>query len=144
MPNPTRSHHRVAGALQILLLASICASAQRQQLPLTRTMAANAKVESKTGDIIGKVVSEIGQPLANASVWARPATPQGLPVKSTTTNRDGVFKFSGLEPGSYSVSAAMPSYIPKSPESNPPVPSTGDTVTLILLKAGVITGTVTN
>ena len=106
-------------------------------------MAASAKVESKTGDISGKVVSEIGQPLANVNVWARPATPQGLPVKSTTTNRDGVFKFSGLERGSYTVNASMPSYLPKSPESRAALQA-GDSVTLVLIKGGVVTGTVTN
>ena len=107
-------------------------------------MAATAKVESKTGDISGKVVSEIGQPLANANVWARPATPQGLPVKSTTTNRDGVFKFSGLERGSYTVNASLPSYLPKSPESATAVLTASDSVTLVLIKGGVVTGTVTN
>ena len=107
-------------------------------------MAASARVESKTGDISGKVVSENGQPLANASVWARPATPQGLPVKSTTTNRDGVFKFSGLDQGSYTVNASLPSYLPKSPESATAVLTASDSVTLVLIKGGVVTGTVTN
>ncbi len=107
-------------------------------------MQASAKVESKTGDISGKVVSEIGQPLANASVWVRPATPQGLPVTTTTTNRDGVFKFSGLDRGSYTVNAAMPAYLPRSAESNPAVLTASDSVTLVLIKGGVVTGTVTN
>jgi hypothetical protein len=38
----------------------------------------------------------------------------------------------------------MPSYIPKSPEPRPAVQSTGDSVTLVLIKGGVVTGTVTN
>ncbi len=107
-------------------------------------MSASATVESKTGDISGKVVSDTGQPLANATVWVRPATPQGLPVKSTTTNRDGVFKFSGLERGSYTVNASLPSYLPKSPESATAVQTASDSVTLVLIKGGVVTGTVTN
>src|SRR5688572_20602463 len=144
MTSPLRFHHRTAGALLILLAASISATAQLQQLPRTRTTPASAKVESKTGDISGKVVSEIGQPLANATVWVRPATPQGLPVTSTTTNRDGVFKFSGLERSSYTVNASMPAYIPKSPESATGVQTTGELVTLVLIKGGVVTGTVTN
>ena len=144
MTSPIGSHHRTAAALLILLLASICATAQLQQLPQTRTMHASAKVESKTGDISGRVVNETGQPLANANVWVRPATPQGLPVTTTTTNRDGVFKFSGLERGPYTVNAEMPAYIPKSPEPGAAVQSTGDSVTFVLIKGGVITGTVTN
>jgi hypothetical protein len=126
------------------MAASVCATAQLQQLPRTRTMQVSAKVESKTGDISGRVVGEIGEPLANASVWVRPATPQGLPVTSTTTNRDGVFKFSGLERGLYTVNAVMPAYLPKSPESSAAVQSTADAVTLVLIKGGVVTGTVTN
>ena len=138
------SHHRIAGALLILLLASICATAQLQPLPQTRTPPASARVESKTGDISGRVVNESGQPLVNASVYVRPATPEGLPVTNTATNREGVFKVSGLEPGSYTVNASMPAYIPKSPESGQAVHSTGDSATLVLIKGGVITGTVTN
>ena len=142
MTTPIRSQHRTAGALLILLLASICATAQLQQLPRTRTTPAYAKVESKTGNISGKVVSESGQALVNVDVNLRSDKPQGLP--STKTNREGVFKFSGLEQGSYYVSASMPSYIPKSPPSDPAVASNEDSVTLVLLKGGVITGTVTN
>lgn len=144
MTSHIRSHHRTAGALLILFAALICATAQLQQLPQTRTVPASAKIESKTGDISGKVVSEIGQPLANATVWVRPATPEGLPATSTTTNRDGIFKFSGLERDSYTVNASMPAYLPKSPEPNPAVQTTGDLVTLVLMKGGVVTGTVTN
>lgn len=144
MTSSIRSHHRTAGAFLILLAASICATAQLQQLPRTHTIAATAKVESKTGDISGKVVSENGQPLANANVWARPATPQGLPVKSTTTNRDGVFKFSGLERGSYTVDASLPSYLPKARQSATTVLTASDSVIFELIKGGVVTGTVTN
>jgi Carboxypeptidase regulatory-like domain len=144
MTTPIRSHHRTAGALLILLLASVGATAQLQRLPRTRTEAASAKVESKTGDISGRVVNESGQPLVNAIVYVRPNTPKGLPDPNTTTNRDGVFKVSGLEPGSYTVMALMPAYIPKPPKPGPAVPSPADSVTLVLIKGGVITGTVTN
>src|SRR5688500_7434807 len=106
------SHYRIAGALLILLLSSICATAQLQRLPQTRTQPASARVESKTGDVSGRVVNESGQPLVNVNVYVRRATPEGLPVTNTTTNREGVFKVSGLERGSYTVNASMPAYIP--------------------------------
>ena len=144
MTTSIRSHHRTAGALLILLLASICATAQLQPLPRSRTPPASARVESNTGNIFGRVVDESDQPLVNANVYVRPTTPEGLPATNTTTNREGVFKVSGLERGSYVVSASMPAYIPKPPESGRTVPSTGDSVTLVLIKGGVITGTVTN
>jgi Carboxypeptidase regulatory-like domain len=138
------SHHRTAGALLILLVASAGAMAQLVPLPRTRAVPATAKVETKTGSISGRVVNESGQPLSNASVWIRPDTPEGLPVTNTTTNRDGVFKYSGLEPGAYTVNASVPGYISKPPQAGPGVQSKGDAVTLVLLKGGVITGTVTN
>ncbi|HZN06590.1 MAG TPA: carboxypeptidase-like regulatory domain-containing protein [Pyrinomonadaceae bacterium] len=139
-----RSHHRTAGALLILLSASVCATAQPQPLPRTRTTPTTAKVECKTGNISGRVVNESGQPLANANVWVRPATSDGLPVTNATTNRDGVFKFNGLERGPYTVNASMPAYIAKSPEPGRPVQAAEDSVTFVLMKGGVITGTVIN
>jgi hypothetical protein len=138
------THCRTAAALLSLLLAAIGATAQPGQLPRTRAIPATAKVETKTGNINGRVVNESGQPLANASVWVRPDTPEGLPVTNTTTNRYGVFTYSGLGQGSYSVSASVPGYISRSPQAGPVVPSKGDSVQLILIKGGVITGIVTN
>lgn len=128
------SHHSV-GACFILLLASLCANAQTQGQP------ASATVELKTGSINGRVVTESGQPLVNVSVWVRPVGSQDPPVATTTTNRDGIFKVTGLERGSYTVNAAVPSYIPKVRYS---VPTVGESVTLVLLKGGVVTGIVTN
>jgi hypothetical protein len=130
------SHHHNLGALLILLLASICASGQLQDLPRTRATPASAKVESKTGDISGKVVNESGQPLGNGNIYVRPARPEGLPDTNTTTNREGVFKVSGLQPGSYTVLASKPAYFPKSLAAGPAAPSTDDSVTLVLIKGG--------
>lgn len=143
MTAPIRSRYHSAGALLILLFTSICATAQ-QPLPQTRVPPVTAKVETKTGNISGSVVNESGQPLTNANIWVQPDTPEGLPVTTTTTNREGVFKVSGLEQRSYRVSASMPSYIPKSPQSGPTVNPTSDAVILVLIKGGVISGTVTN
>lgn len=122
------------GALLILLCA-FCVCAQTGE-------PATAKVDTKTGVIAGRVVNENGEPHVNASVLVRPDTPEGLPVTQATTNRDGVFKLSGLARGSYTVSAAVPAHIPKSPDTRP-VYKDEDVVTLVLLKGGVITGTVT-
>ena len=76
--------HRIGGVLLILLLASLCATAQTGSRPAT------AKVDSKTGAITGRVVNENGQPHVNVDVLVRPDTPEQLPVTPTTTNRDGV------------------------------------------------------
>ena len=105
---------------------------------------ATVKVDSKTGAIAGRVVNENGQPHVNIGVLVRPDTPQRLPVTHTTTNRDGIFKLSGLEPGSYYVSAAVLAHIPKSSDSDPAVLKAGDMVTFLLTKGGVVTGTVSD
>jgi hypothetical protein len=127
--------HRSGGAFLILLFAS-CVCAQSGQ-------PATVKVDTKTGVITGRVVNENGEPHVNTSVLVRPDTPDGQVVAQTTTNREGVFKLSGLERGSYTVSAAVPAHIPKSPE-NRPAYKDDDLVQLVLMKGGVITGTVTS
>src|SRR5689334_4955445 len=99
MTTPLSSHHRTAGVLLIVLWASVCATAQLVQLPRTRTVPVSAKVQTKTGNITGRLVNENGEPLVNANVWVRPDTPEGLPVTNTTTNRDGIFKYAALQPG---------------------------------------------
>ena len=144
MTTPIRFQHRTAGALLIILFAAICGTAQLSQLPQTRTEPANAKVESKSGDVSGTVVTESGQPLVNAQVYLRSPATEGGPATLTTTNREGVFKFSGVGKGSYTVTAYVPAYIPKATESGPTVRSAIDSVTLVFIKGGVISGTVTN
>ena len=133
---------QTAGAFLITMLVTLSGGAQ--DLPQTRTQPATARVELKTGAISGRVVTESGQPLVNVNVYVRPATREGLPVTATATNREGVFKVTGLEPGSYSVTAPVPSYLPKSADDGPTVYKVGDSVTLVLVKGGVVTGTVTN
>lgn len=130
--------HRPAGVLLILVMASVCAIAQNGP------RRASARVDSKTGAIIGRVVDENGLPHANIDVVVRPDTPEGLPVTHTITNRDGGFKVSGLERGLYNVSAAVPAYVPKSLYPSAVIYKDGDLVTLVLIKGGVITGAVTD
>ncbi len=128
--------HRSGGIFLILLLASITRAQWGEP--------ATAKVETKTGAITGRVVTENGEPHAYVNVVVRPDTPQGLPATQTTTNREGVFKLSGLERGLYNVSAYVPAYMPKSLFTKPVVYKAGELVTLVLVKGGVITGTITN
>jgi hypothetical protein len=123
--------------LLILLSVTLSTTAQRGPEP------ASAQVETKTGAITGRVVNENGQPHVNVDVFVRPIT-SGLPNTQTITNRNGVFKLSGLDRGSYYVSAAVPGHIPKTPAAGSVVFKDGDVVTLVLAKGGVVTGTVTD
>ena len=133
----SRWRHRSAGVFLNILFVSVCASAQRPSEPAT------AKAETKSGAITGRVVNENGQPHVNVIVYVRPDTPDGVPVTQTTTNRNGVFKVSGLENGLYNVLAAVPACIPK-PSNTPITYKDGELVTLVLMKGAVVSGTVIN
>ena len=104
-------------------------------------------VASKADSITGRVVNESGQPLPHARVSIQPV--EGVrPSGWTNTDREGAFRVSGLDPVSYRVYVEMPSYIRVSDEPEIGRPDkqykVGDSVTFVLTKGGVITGTVTN
>ena len=94
---------------------------------------------TSSGSISGRVVNESGQPLANATVslYSIGVLRQ---QSSTVTDRDGKFKLSGLEPRNYRVIAWLASYATFVSTTNHHV---GDSVSIVLTKGGVITGTVT-
>src|SRR5262249_31248876 len=99
-----------------------------------------------SGTITGRVLNESGQPIANAAVMIRAAAGQaGLP-RTTTTRSDGNFQMNGLEPALYIVWTQVPAYTTPSsdPDGNQPnYYRVGDSATLMLVKGGVITGSVT-
>ena len=130
----------ITGMILMLVLTSVCTFAQTQQ-PVESSAPSEG---SKSDAITGRVVNDSGQPLANAIVWAR-AVGLNTPSQFASTDREGVFKLSGLARGSYTMSASLPAYTPAPrPDSAPPPPSqVGDSVTLVLIKGGVITGRVT-
>src|SRR5262245_7887482 len=109
---------------------------------------------AQTGVITGRVVSEDGSGLPGMTVTLLPVAADrraktGGSQHQTGTDLDGNFKFTGLAPRVYSVSAsAAKSYVPG------PVPvgerqdggynRVGDNVTITMIKGGAITGRVTN
>lgn len=133
--------HR-AGIFVMLLLTSLSAIGQTQQPSATDE---GAEV-SKTGAISGRVIDESGQPLSNASVSIRAYGATVGPGWGATTDREGNFKVDGLERVVYLVSASVPAYTlrPRDPDSTQSnIYRVGDSVTLVLMKGGVITGNVT-
>jgi hypothetical protein len=123
-------------SLIMILLTSLLTTAQTQQ-PLAET--------SKSGSINGKVVNERGEPLPNARVSVQ-AVGAVRPSAAATTDRDGTFRVDGMEPVPYQIEVSMPAYIsqPAKTESLEKQYQVGDSVTFVLIKGGVITGTVTN
>ena len=123
-------------SLTLILLTSLMATAQTQQ-PVTDS--------SKSGSITGKVVTESGEPLPNARVSVQPVGSTRL--VAAATDRNGTFRVDGLEPVPYRINVSMPAYIiqPSATEERREKQyQVGDSVTFVLIKGGVITGTVTN
>lgn len=138
MPTPHLLRHIVI--LFTLVLPSFSATGQIQQSPVTD----EETQVMDTGAISGSVVNENGQPLPNALVFIR-ALGSLKQVRSVTTDREGRFRLSGLERLTYSISASVPAYAApvRDPDSiEAAYYRVGDSVRLVLVKGGVITGSV--
>lgn len=98
---------------------------------------------ANTGAITGTVLNENGQPLPNATVFIR-AVGSVNQSRGVTTDSEGTFQLSGLERWAYLVSATLPAYtaLPRDVDSTASYYRVGDSVRLVLVKGGVITGTV--
>src|SRR5438045_6886966 len=92
-----------------------------------------------------RVVTESGCPRVDAFVSLRGYTSRES--YNAITDRDGKFRFSGLSPIVYLASASSPAYTaaPRDPDSTQSTSyRIGDVISLVMIKGGVITGTVTN
>lgn len=100
--------------------------------------------EPVTGVIDGKVVNENGQPLAGASLSVHAINSLGS-GRMVTSDMDGNFRVTGLEPALYMVWGNAPAYttVPSDPNS-PTYYRIGETIRVEMIRGGVITGTVTN
>jgi len=107
-----------------------------------QTISANAKPEPITGSISGRVVNNSGQGMPNVTVYARPSLVQSQ--RATVTDSEGNFKFDGLDSALYQFFAGAPGYIlpPRDPDAETLYYRLNDSVSLSLIKGGVITGTV--
>jgi Carboxypeptidase regulatory-like domain len=131
--------------MQKLIAASILVIAScgllRAQVP---SASPKKPDEPATGVISGKVVNESGQPLAGASLFVRPVNAPGN-ARTATSDLEGNFRVSGLEPLLYTVTGNAPAYTTVPNDSGVPTYyRIGDTVNLELIRGGAITGTVTN
>jgi hypothetical protein len=101
--------------------------------------------EKPNGTITGRVINSAGDPMTGAVVYVR-SVGNSTRSQKTPVDANGDFKMDGLEAGLYSVSASAPGYVSApQPSSNdsPTYYHIGDSVTLRMIKGGVITGTVT-
>jgi hypothetical protein len=97
------------------------------------------------GTISGRVISQGGETISGATAFASPIG-MGLQPRSAAIDSTGSFKFDALAAGVYAVSAYLPGFVPAPalPDEPRRYYRPGDSVTLTLIKGGVITGTVTS
>jgi hypothetical protein len=102
--------------------------------------------EKTNGMITGRVVNSAGEPLSGAVVYAGSLVTGTRPQRATV-DTNGDFKIDGLEASLYRLSASAPGYVPApqpSPTDSQGYYHIGDSVTLRMIKGGVITGTVSD
>lgn len=117
-------------------------------------IASNTFAQRANGTITGRVVAEDGQQISYAVVsitgsGAKRTTPRNLAI---ITDEDGNFVANGLDPIPYILSAWSPGYVlsTNSQALNPFEPNearfthVGESVTIKMIRGGVITGRVTN
>lgn len=134
----------------LFIFAQDAASAQetpQAQAPLSPAAELRTPA-SATGMITGRVTSEDGRPLADTVVFLNKVFARGqVSPLTATTDAEGKFRVSGLEPGLYTAHAMLPGFTVTD------VPSdinemnyyrVGDSINLTLVKGGVVTGTVQN
>jgi protocatechuate 3,4-dioxygenase beta subunit len=128
-----------------LALAALLALHSAAQTPADAAAAGESRAG---GAITGRVIDEDGRPLPRVRVLAiRTGSTGGFPA-SAQSDEDGRFTLSNLAFGAYLVNAFTPGYVL---EPDPFEQSfarvyrrLGDSVTLRLIRGGVITGTVTD
>ncbi len=139
---------------RLYLLAAVCLLTVFGATAIAQDSATPEQPVLKSGSIIGRVLGDDGQPVANIPVFAtlvgpartvRPRQRPTMPTQ-TTTDDEGNFEFMSLSPASYSISADVPGYIvpPAEEATGIGVYRPGDSVTITLIKGGVITGKVFN
>ncbi|HQR36707.1 MAG TPA: carboxypeptidase-like regulatory domain-containing protein [Blastocatellia bacterium] len=126
--------------LRVWLMLIICCGSA-----LAQTTANSKAADSKNNSVItGRVIGEDGQPLAGVSVQAQSRT--GV-ARTVLTAEDGSFRLTRLSAANYRLSASLPAFVmlPLTGEAGEPkFFRDGDSVTMTLVKGGVITGRVTD
>jgi hypothetical protein len=140
MPFARRGTRRMIPTL-ICVALSLATAARAQKAVSEKVPAA-----PPAGAISGRVVSQGGETMNGAMAYANSIGTLSLP-RSTVADSSGSFKFEGLDAGVYSITASLPGFV-SAPAISPAEPRrfyhTGDSVTLTMIKGGVITGTVTS
>lgn len=124
--------------------------ASRNQRTVQRKPAAQGKPQKLSESIEGRVVGEGNRPVAGAAILAFPVNIVSNPkavmsslLRPISSDADGKFEVEGLQPGAYTIVANSPGYVLSASDAQL-FHRPGSSVTLTLVKGGVITGRVTN
>jgi hypothetical protein len=98
----------------------------------------------RSGVIIGRVLTDDGQPAADAQIIAFPAGGKIGDHQQTICDEEGNFKLTSLRSGAYAINASSPGYITPHSSTENRVYRPGENVLINMVKGGVITGRVTD
>src|SRR5438309_11266808 len=126
-------------AVTLGLFSSFARTSSGQQLA-----APDSKTVEQPGVITGHVVSRGGEPISDAAVFVMPLGSSFMP-KSVSVDSGGAFKFEVANAGLYRVWASVPGYTSDfslTTDDSSRYFHAGDSLTLTMIKGGVITGKV--
>lgn len=106
----------------------------------TEALAQAAETGSKLGSIRGRVLAD-GQAITNASVTVSNVNSQRQ-SRAVPTNDNGDFEVRGLESGLYRVEVTAPAHVTITADSAEEIHRVGESITVNMIRGGVITGRV--
>ncbi|MGH9852871.1 MAG: carboxypeptidase regulatory-like domain-containing protein, partial [Blastocatellia bacterium] len=131
--------------LSLIVSCAIPAQLAAAQQPSTSNQTGpSAAQQKREGAITGRVIGPDGQPMAGAEIFARRISERSGSNRSATSDDNGDFKLTGLSPGAYVLNASAPGYINAETSTEDGIHRIGESVTINLVKGGVITGRVTD
>ena len=135
--------------LSLCVIASFAQTGKSGDTSSSKQQTTNDNESRSRSKIRGKVITEGGRPVPDATIMifpvniGNPRTIVASLFRPVSSDADGNFELSSLQPGAYSLSASSPGYVLSETDSKS-FYRPGDVATLKLIKGGVITGKVTN
>jgi len=128
------------GTPRLVLLLTAALLAPYSYTLSTQALAQGSDNNTKLSSIKGRVLAD-GQAVTDATVTVSSVN-SSRQSRTVPTNDNGDFEFKGLEPGMYRVEVSAPAYVSMPADPDESIYRAGDSITLNMIKAGVITGKV--
>src|SRR5262249_50892976 len=98
-----------------------------------------ASQSKRDGSINGRILRDDGRPAAGVEISIRRISEPRGSERTTTSDEEGLFRFTNLAPAVYAIEAEVPGYIVDGASLRSNVYRTGEQATIRLTKGGVIT-----